>query len=164
MIDHSDYGPCCCLAPFWPPTQWLWSWCLSCKLHDVTLAKCLRNCGVTWWDGYRLPDLHPRKLRWQWKNNRLKMYLLLKMVFSHCHVSCWGCIYDDWRQWRHNIFKNVSEVALNGMMYPSVELEMWISQISTKLRSQDCTNIYKHGNSMEFVETPWLRLQCIGVT
>ena len=160
MIDHSDYGPCCCLAPFWPPTHRLWSWCLSCKLHDVTLAKCLRNCGVTWWDGYRLPDLHPRKLRWQW-NNRLKMYLLLKIVFSHCHVSCWGCIYDDWRQWRHNIFKNVKWSCTKWDDVP----KCWTWDVNFPNLNQIAKpGLYKHGNSMEFVETPWLRLQCIGVT
>ena len=31
--------------------------------------------------------LPPGKLRWQWKNKHLKMYLLLKMVIFHCHVS-----------------------------------------------------------------------------
>ena len=30
--------------------------------------------------------IHPEKLTWQWKTNHLKMYLLLKMVISHCHV------------------------------------------------------------------------------
>ena len=31
--------------------------------------------------------LHPGKLTWRWKNNHLKMYLLLRMVIFHCHVS-----------------------------------------------------------------------------
>ena len=33
-----------------------------------------------WW-------IHPEKLRWQWKAKHLKMYLLLKMRISHCHLS-----------------------------------------------------------------------------
>ena len=32
----------------------------------------------------------PRKLTWQWKVHRLKMYFLLKMVIFQCNVSFWG--------------------------------------------------------------------------
>ena len=32
-------------------------------------------------------QLVPGKLTWQWKNNQLKMYLLLEMVIFRCHVS-----------------------------------------------------------------------------
>ena len=32
----------------------------------------------------------PSSLTWQWKNNHLKMYLLLKMVIFQCHVSFQG--------------------------------------------------------------------------
>ena len=32
-------------------------------------------------------QIHKGKLIWQWKNNHLKMYLLLKIVIFHCHVS-----------------------------------------------------------------------------
>ena len=35
----------------------------------------------------RFIHIHLRKLIWQWKNNHLKMYLLLKTAIFHCHVS-----------------------------------------------------------------------------
>ena len=34
-------------------------------------------------------DLHPRKLTWQWKNNNLKIYLLLKRWFSIAMLVLW---------------------------------------------------------------------------
>lgn len=37
-------------------------------------------------------DLHPRKLRME-KQRRMKMYLLLKMVFFKSRVSFQGCMY-----------------------------------------------------------------------
>ena len=44
-------------------------------------------------DGWVLPHgaIHPWKISWQWTNNHLKMYRLLKMVIFHCHVSFQGC-------------------------------------------------------------------------
>ena len=37
-------------------------------------------------------SVHPRKLTWQWKNNNLKLYVLLKMAIFHCHLSFQGVI------------------------------------------------------------------------
>ena len=37
-------------------------------------------------------SIHSGKLRWQWKTNHLKMYLLLKLVIFCCHVSVQGGI------------------------------------------------------------------------
>ena len=34
--------------------------------------------------------VHPKKLTWQWKPNHFNMYLLLKVVIFHCHVSSSG--------------------------------------------------------------------------
>ena len=35
----------------------------------------------------------PRKLTWQWKNKHLKMYILLNILYFHCHVSFRGCTF-----------------------------------------------------------------------
>ena len=37
-------------------------------------------------------NILPRKLTWQWKIHHLKMYSLLEMGISQCHVSFQGCI------------------------------------------------------------------------
>ncbi len=34
-----------------------------------------------------ISKIHPGKLLWKWKTNHLKMYIILKLVMFHCHVS-----------------------------------------------------------------------------
>ena len=53
--------------------------------------------GGSWqWWHWNLKELPPWKPTWQWKNNNLKMYLVLKMVIFHCHVFFRGCIPPKW--------------------------------------------------------------------
>ena len=56
---------------------------VSLQRWDKKSAFCRRQAKVT----PKHTPIHPRKLGWQWKNKHLKMYLLLKMVMFHCHVS-----------------------------------------------------------------------------
>ena len=62
-------------------------------LAERMVAACNRSFGWnhTFQNYQELRELHPGKLTWQWKNNYLKLYILLKMVIFHCHVSFRGC-------------------------------------------------------------------------
>ena len=48
-----------------------------------------------WFTCVNIRYVHPEKLTWQWKTDHLKMYLLLKMGISHCHVSFREGMYKD---------------------------------------------------------------------
>lgn len=41
-------------------------------------------------------ELHSGKLTWRWKDNHLKIYLLLSMVMFHCHLTAFSHN-SDWR-------------------------------------------------------------------
>ena len=66
-------------------------------------------------------DLHAAKVRWHWKANHLKMYLLLQMVLSHCHVSFRG---DINRYIDINSFANQKWYIKSDKNYPDVFLKL----------------------------------------
>ena len=63
---------------------------LRCSQHQSqsALVSVLWNAGseLQWWPSI---NYTPEKLTWQWKNNRLKMYLLLRMVIFRYMVDDW---------------------------------------------------------------------------
>ena len=61
-----------------------------------------------WNDWTNLPNLHYRKLIWQWKIHHLKMYLLLIMGIFQCHVSSQGCTFFGADFEQPNIIKTSS--------------------------------------------------------
>ena len=61
----------------------------------------------------------PKTHEWQWKTNHLKMYLLLKMMIFHCHVSfCFA-----------NVGKYTSPMDCMGLEL----VEIWTSLLSGRL-------------------------------
>ena len=46
--------------------------------------------GLDSWNVLTNFEYYSEKLTWQWKNNYLKTYSLLKMLIFHCHVSFLG--------------------------------------------------------------------------
>ena len=61
-----------------------------------------------WNDWTNLPNLHYRKLTWQWNIHHLKMYLLLIMGIFQCHLSSQGCTFFGADFEQPNIIKTSS--------------------------------------------------------
>lgn len=79
--------------------EWLiwWFWCVffKCYLNPIPTGSFIYQPHVPWqplrWKvNICFAGTLTRKLTWQWKNSRSTMYLVLKMVMFHWHVSFRG--------------------------------------------------------------------------